>query len=89
MYSKGVEIYEIMIENGSYALPLNTSKMRSFYMLEGNLLANKNALEQHDFVRFKNEEKLQLSTKTKARIFVIDLLKDPGYTTYAQHNRLS
>ena len=89
MYSKGVEIYEIMIENDSYALSLDTSKMRSFYVLEGSLLANENALEQHDFMRFQNEEKVQLSTKTKARIFVIDLLKDPGYTTYAQHNRLS
>lgn len=89
MYTKGVEIYEIMIENDSYDLSLNTSKMRSFYVLEGSLLANENALEQHDFVRFQDEEKLQLSTKTKARIFVVDLLKDPGYTTYAQHNRLS
>jgi len=38
--SKGVENHQIMVENGSYALSLVTSKMRSFYVLEGSLLAN-------------------------------------------------
>ncbi len=88
MFSSGVEIYEIMLDSGSYSLPLDSSKLRSFYILEGSLVANNRAMEMHDFVRFQSEDVLELSTQGEARIFVIDLLKEPGYTTYAQQNRL-
>lgn len=89
MSSSGVEIYEIVIENSSYSLPLGRSKTRSFYVLHGELMANNIDLRQHDFGRFQDEEFLHLSTSNKVRVFVIDLLKDPGYITYAQQNGLS
>jgi len=84
MSSNGVEIYEIVVENSSYSLPLDRSKTRSFYVLEGELKANNIDLRQHDFGRFQDEEILHLSTANKVRFFVIDLLKVPGYITYAQ-----
>ena len=84
MSSNGVEIYEIVIENSSYSLSLERSKTRSFYVLEGDLKANNIDLRQHDFGRFQDEGILHLSTATMVRVFVIDLLKDPGYITYAQ-----
>ena len=86
MSSNGVEIYEIVIENSSYSLPLDRSKTRSFYVLNGDLIANSVDLRQHDFGRFQDEEILQLASRNKVRVFVIDLLKDPGYDTYAQQN---
>lgn len=89
MSSNGVEICEIVIENSSYSLPLDRSKTRSFYVLDGDLIANNKDLRQHDFGRFQDEEILQLSGRNKVRVFVIDLLKEPGYITYAQQNGLS
>ena len=86
MSSNGVEIYEIVVENSSYSLPLDRSKTRSFYVLDGELKANSINLRQHDFGRFQDEEILHLSTANKVRVFVIDLLKDPGYVTYAQQS---
>ena len=84
--SNGVEIYEIVIENSSYSLPLGRSKTRSFYVLDGELKANNIDMNQHDFGRFQDEDILHLSTANKVRVFVIDLLKDPGYITYAQQS---
>ena len=88
MSSNGVEIYEIVIENSSYSLPLDRSKTRSFYVLNGDLIANSVDLRQHDFGCFQDEEILQMASRNKVRVFVIDLLKDPGYHTYAQQNGL-
>ena len=89
MSAKGVEIYKIVIENSSYSLTLARNKTRSFYVLEGELLANDKPLGQHDFGRLTGEELLSLTTRGKAIIFVIDLLQDPGYLTYARQNGLS
>jgi len=89
MSSNGVEIYEIVIENSTYLLPLDRSKTRSFYVLDGDLMANNISLKQDDFGRFQDEEVLHLSGGNKVRVFIIDLLKDPGYITYAQQNGLS
>ena len=77
---------EIVVENSSYSLPLDRRKTRSFYVLDGELKANNIDLRQHDFGRFQDEEILHLSTANKVRVFVIDLLKDPGYITYAQQS---
>ncbi len=89
MSSRGVEIYEIVVENSSYSLTLERDKTRSFYVLEGNMLANNQPLKPHDFVRFEGERELSLAATGKARVFVIDLLSDPGYPTYARQHGLS
>lgn len=89
MATKGIEIYEILIENTSYSLPLERSKTRSLYVMEGTLKTGDNVLIQHDFGRFENEDTLLISANKSARIFVIDQLKNPEYLTYAARNGLS
>lgn len=89
MSTIGIEIYDLALNNTSYSLNLNSGKARSFYVLEGNIKANGNSLQPHDFVIFRDENLLKLEAEANARIFVIDLLKEPGYQTYAGFNNLT
>ncbi|MEN8250019.1 MAG: pirin family protein [Bacteroidota bacterium] len=89
MRARDIEIFEFLFDNGSYSLNLKKGIKRSFYVLEGEMVANGVAVQPHDFVELHDETTLELKTESKANIFVIDLLADPGYKTYAEYNGLT
>lgn len=87
MDTPGVEIFEIELKSGTYAMPAETGKIYSAYVLEGEAHFNGEATKVSDFVQITETEKIELESNAGAKVFIIASPVTPGYRTYAQLRR--
>lgn len=88
METPGVEVQQIVLENGALTLPAQTGKIYSAYVLEGEVLFNGEVARPSDFVQITDADAIELSTVAGAKVFVIASPVTPGYRTYAQLRRI-
>ncbi len=84
MYTKGVEIHEITFAPGEHEIDLQSDKLYSIYVLEGEVLADGEKLFTKDFVIIRDQEKLSVRSDNKFRLFLMANPGDLDYRTYAQ-----
>jgi redox-sensitive bicupin YhaK (pirin superfamily) len=89
MLTPGVEIYELIITGGRHSMPINSSIIRSVYLMEGDLILADNTLAKDDFAVTRHDTNYYLQSRTGARLFVIDTPAQPGYKTYAEYNGIN
>ncbi|HRI61251.1 MAG TPA: pirin family protein [Saprospiraceae bacterium] len=88
MDTPGVEVFQIEIENGTYTLPADSTKIYSAYVLEGEVLFNGEDAKPSDFVQITEQSKIELQSLAGAKVFIIASPLTPGYRTYGQLRRV-
>ena len=83
----GVEIKELRVEEGNHQLDLDESNMNSFYLIEGDVSIDQNAMSEDDFLIVNKMSQVTLEVKRKSLIFMISSPSDLDYVTYANQNR--
>lgn len=79
--SEGLEIKDIELHK-SESWDLNSTYIYSIYVITGKLFINNQETNSNDFIRIKDQEKLELQCTNNARIFVIRSPKNTSYKTY-------
>lgn len=84
MDTPGVEVLRILLEAGSFHLPVPEGKIASLYLLSGATTLNGSALNPSDFVIADQVEALDFQSDVPSDIFVILSPAHVGYHTYGQ-----
>lgn len=84
MYSEGIEIYEIKYEDGAHLVNLDSEKVYSFFIKQGNLLYKDKNLDKGTFIKIEKESKLNFKTSSDLELFEIRSPLKPSYPTYYQ-----
>ncbi len=79
-----VVIKEITVESGACILDLDPHKIYGFYLLDGEINFNDQEAELRTFIQIKNLKEVRLNSFKTSTLFVIEVLKELPYMTYAQ-----
>jgi len=82
--SEGVGISEISLTDERHTLKLDTSKIHSFYLLEGSLELNGDLVKEDDFVVVENENEIEFEHVEGARLFKISVPRKLTYKSYIE-----
>ena len=85
MDAEGVVINKIEVPEGNHVLTLNPLSFYSIYVLNTNTLTlNNEIIANDDFIKITNEEKLSISSKASAELFIIETPLRLSYLTYKE-----
>lgn len=84
MDSENIFINEYNFKDGNHTLKINNGFIHSFFVIEGNLINQKNKLEKGTFFSVNNEDELIFTSIENAKIFEIISPINPSYQTYSQ-----
>lgn len=87
MDSPGVEIRELMLEEGSHVLELNQEKVYSIYLIDGQVRLKEGNLNAHDFLRVEGESSLAIISEGKSQLFLVANPIQLNYQTYVERAR--
>lgn len=76
-----IKIFELNIDE-NHVIKNELDQILSIYVLSGELLIFGKTIKQNDFIKIKNEKKVQLKIITKSKLFCISSPKKPSYKTY-------
>ncbi|MBV6441453.1 MAG: hypothetical protein EPGJADBJ_03138 [Saprospiraceae bacterium] len=88
MDTPGVEVFQIELTKGGYAMNTEPGKIYSAYVIEGEVSFNGEAAKQSDFVQITEAEEIEMKSSGGATVFVIASPVTPGYRTYGQLRRV-
>ncbi len=80
----GLVIRRFSFESGTHDIGLDTNKVHSLYIIEGNPEINGHPTNQDDFIIMEREEKLKMSSDNPTDIFMISSPATVPYRTYAR-----
>ena len=81
---ENIFINEYNFKDGNHILKINDGFIHSFFVIEGNLINQKNKLEKGTFFSVDNEDELIFTSSGNAKIFEIISPINPSYQTYSQ-----
>jgi len=84
MDAEGVNISEWDFEKGVFEKVLNSEKIYSIYVMNGNVKLNNELAEQDAFVIIQDATDIKIETEEKGKLFVISSDKKLKYQTYAE-----
>lgn len=84
MQSEGVEIVEKFMKSGEYSILLDSTKMHSIYLVNGDAQVKGQEIVQNDFMIIRDQTNLQIEVKKSAQLFIISSLEKLSYKTYAE-----
>jgi redox-sensitive bicupin YhaK (pirin superfamily) len=86
MESEGVEIVEISFDAGQHTMTLDSDKIHSIYLVEGNVqIEGQGTIDTDDFLIVKQQEQLVFKANQPGKWFRISTPVKPSYLTYAQY----
>ncbi len=84
MDTPGVSIYQLDLNEGNHQLEMKADKYHSFYLIDGQLKIEGDQLEADDYFILSDQEKLEVESQGRAKLFYISSLKKLDYQTYTQ-----
>ena len=84
MDTPGMNISEWSFSDGSFEKELNTEKVYSIYVMDGEVNLNGEVAEQDAFVIVKDAKQLKIEVEGEGRLFVISSDKKLQYPTYIE-----
>jgi hypothetical protein len=84
MDSEEIEIYEIKYDDGFHEINLDSEKVYSFFIKQGNLLHEHKNLGKGTFIKIEKESKLNFKASYDLELFEIRSPLKPSYPTYHQ-----
>lgn len=84
MDSEGVVIDEITMPIGQHNMKLESDKIYSYYLLEGDAVLNGDDLTAHDFIIIDNESQINMEVNAESKIFVIAVPEQLTHKTYIE-----
>ncbi len=84
METEGVVISELIFEAGEHKITANNKNFYLGYLLEGSIETEGKPLKEGDCYLIKDESSFALKTDKTSKVFMIELLSRPAYTTYAE-----
>lgn len=82
--TKDVKIEEIKFESSNQSIAIDTTKIYSIYILEGNPIINGQVTSKDGFLLISNAEKLTIESEGAGKIFLIESPATVEYPTYQQ-----
>jgi hypothetical protein len=84
MDSEGIEIYEIKYDDGLHEINLDSKKIYSFFIKQGNLLHENKNLNEGTFIKIDKESKFNFKASSDLELFEIRSPLKLSYSTYYQ-----
>lgn len=84
MDSEGVEIREVIFQEGNHRLALDENKIYSLYLLNGEASFKSGNLLEDDFIKIEDQNEINLVVKSETRFFEIVAPKQLTYKTYRE-----
>ena len=82
MDSEGIEIYEIKYDDGPHEINLDSKKVYSFFIKQGNLMYENKNLSEGTFIKIEKESKFNFKASSDLELFEIRCPSKPSYPTY-------
>jgi quercetin 2,3-dioxygenase len=82
--TKGIFICDCLFTYKIHHLKNEEDKLITGFLREGEMEINGKTIQKGDFFMVSDED-IIAKPKNESRVFVIKLLKDPGYKSYVQH----
>jgi redox-sensitive bicupin YhaK (pirin superfamily) len=83
-YAEDVHVRRSTFSGGEQKLSPGTDRVLAVYVLGGNLEVNGEQLSEHEFFKLEDEEELSFECKEGTELFIVDVPKEPGYTTFLE-----
>jgi len=85
MDAEGVEINEMNVPKGKHTFFLDTNKIHSYYVLNGEAQINKvHSSKEHDCIIVKEEKEIEIEVNKSTKLFAITVPKKLTYKTYLE-----
>lgn len=84
MDSEGIEIYEIKYDDGLHEIDLDSEKVYSFFIKQGNILHEHKILGKGTFIKIEKESKFNFEANYDLEIFEIRSPLKLSYSTYSE-----
>ena len=88
MSSEGVEIKELSLSIEEHILKLDTTKVYSGFVIEGEIVIQDKLMNKGDFFIIKRQGKEKINVLKDSRLFIVDSPLQTSYKTYAEIHHL-
>lgn len=85
LLTEDIKIKRVFLEDTIFKLQIGWDRIIGLYVLEGEVTIEGNTLQQYSFAKISDTETVQISSKSKSSIFIINGPEEPEYKIYGSY----